>query len=62
MLTLLTAKIDLGTYGISDRQVIGVFDNDEDLEAAVRMANNKWAQNKVIFHSEIITLNRFLIK
>lgn len=62
MLTILTAKIDLGTYGISDRQVLGVFDDDEDLQAAIRMADKKWKDNKVIFHSEVITLNRFLIK
>lgn len=62
MLTLLTAKIDLGTYGISDRQVLGVFDNDSELQAAIRMANKKWSQNTVIFHSEVITLNMVLMK
>lgn len=62
MLTLLTAKVDMGIYGISDRQVIGVFDQDEDIAAAIRMANKKWKKEKVIFTSEIITLNRFLIK
>lgn len=60
-LTLLTAKIDLGTYGISDRQVLGVFDDEEEIASAIRMANKKWSQNTVIFHSEVISLNRFLI-
>lgn len=62
MLTLLTAKVDLGTYGISDRMVIGVFDDEEEISAAIRMSRNKWGNNPVIFHSETIELNRFLIK
>lgn len=62
MLTLLTVKIDLGTYGISDRQVLGIFDNDDDLQVAIRLAHQKWKNNKIIFHSEVITLNRAFVK